>query len=213
MNSGVWLLRHQDQVDMTDPFLSYAQAGFIWKNEDMDAKFAGTYYGFHGVKGQTQFDENSSADTKTYIGGVYMYDYDSYALGAEFGIREPLGGLPFSLDERIAVFGEYVYNFDPEEQNKGWIAGIKFGNKAVKDAGSWQCKYMYAYLGRDAWLDALPDSDRYDPGRTDVKSHEVAINYAIQKNVTFGLDYYNSDRIKSSKNRDQIIQADLIFKF
>ena len=72
---------------------------------------------------------------------------------------------------------------------------------------------MYAELGKDAWLDALPDSDRYDPGRTDIKSHEVVLKYALKKNIILGLDYYNSDRIKSSKNRDQLIQADVVFKF
>jgi hypothetical protein len=212
-NGGVWLLRHQDQVDMTDPFLAYSQAGIQWKSEKMDAKVAGTQYSFNGVQGQTQFDQNSSADTNTYTGGVYKYDYDSYAVGAEFGVKELFGGLPLKFDERIAVFGEYVQNFDPEEQNIGWIAGVKFGHKKVKKQGNWQFKYMYAVLGKDAWLDALPDSDRYDPGRTDVKSHEASIQYALKNNVILGLDYYNSDRIKSSKNRDQIIQADLLLKF
>ncbi len=214
VNGGVLILDHEDQADRTDPFMTYVQGGIVWKHENLDAKLAGTFYSFDGLKGEPSMDSSdSNADTNTYVNGVYKYDYDSGHLGAELGIKELFGGLPFGIDNRIAFFGEYVNNPDPEEQNTGWAAGMKFGHKKVSKPNTWQAKYIYVSLGKDAWVDFLPDSDRYDPGRTDVKSHEISLQYAFKKNVIFGLDYYNSDRIKSAKNRDQLIQADLVLKF
>ncbi len=208
INGGVWLIDHKDQVDATDPFMTYAQTGITYKEGRIDAKLAGTYYSFNGIKGSAQYEGSNTDDGA----GVYKYDYDSGAVGAELGVKKLFGGLPLKLDERIAVFGEYVSNPDPDKENTGWITGVKWGHKKVKNPKSWQAKYMYANLGKDAWFESFPDSDRYG-GNTDIKSHEFTVKYALMKNLTFGLDYYYSDYIKGTQNAEQLVQADVVIKF
>ncbi len=213
LNAGWWLIDENGISKNQDPNLFYAQGGAGYMGEKLDAKFAGTWYVFNGVKG---YDLDNELNTNSQVGGVadagLKYDYDSFALDAEFGVSNILGGLPYGIDERIAVYGNFIVNPDPSEQNIGWAAGFNFGNKKVNAAKQWQMKYQYVYLGKDAFPDTFPDSDRYG-GRTDVKSHEVIFNIGLMKNVTFGVDYYMSNRIKATSNTEHVVQGDLVVKF
>lgn len=209
VNGGVWILDSNDQVDRPDPFMTFVQGGVSFKEGDYDGKLATTFYNFNGVKGIALANDSG---TNTSTGGVLKYDYDSIGVSAEVGAKEILGGLPLDIDERIALFADFIQNVDAESSATGWSTGIKFGNKKAKKPGQWKAKYVYVNLGRDAFLDTFPDSDRYGGG-TDVRSHEFAINYVWKTGVIFGIDYYASDRIKNASNREQLVQADLQFKF
>ncbi len=210
LNTGVWVLDENGTTDTTDPFMHYAQTGAQWKGDGLDAKVAGVYYGFNGVKGvDLDNEKNTNTQNAGVSDGVLQYDYDSIGISAEFGVSKPLG---LHL-ERVALFGDYINNISNNvDQNTGWAVGVKFGDKKVKKKGQWQGKYIYANLGKDAFPDTFPDSDRYG-GSTDVKSHEVAFNYGLKKNVILGIDYYNSDRDKATSNKEQLVQADILFKF
>lgn len=213
VNAGWWLLDENGASKNPDPNMIYFQGGTKYSAEKLDAKVAGTYYVFNGVKG---YDLDNELNTNTQVGNVadagLKYDYDSFALSAEFGTSNILGGLSCGFDERIAVFGDYIINPDPSEQNKGWAAGLVFGNKKVSAFKQWQMKYQYVSLGKDAFLDTFPDSDRFG-GRTDVKSHEAILTLGLMKNVTFGVDYYMSNRIKAAHNTEHVVQGDIVVKF
>jgi hypothetical protein len=74
-------------------------------------------------------------------------------------------------------------------------------------------KYSRVVLGKDAWPDFLPDSDRLG-GNTNIISHEAALEYLWKENITLGIDYYNSDNYAgTTKNREQLVQGDIVFKF
>jgi len=65
------------------------------------------------------------------------------------------------------MFGQYVES-DANDDSKGWLVGVKFGHKKVKELGQWQVKYNYRRLEKDVLSDFLPDSDFYG-GATDEK--------------------------------------------
>jgi len=184
--------------------------------KSIDTKSSVTFYDFQGLR-----DNNLSGTggTNTAPGGLLQSDYTSITLSTEAGVKELFGGLPLKADERIAVFGDFVHNFDDEvigdTKTTGWAVGGKFGHKKVKKPGSWQMKYIYAVLGADAWPDAFPDSDRGFGGDTDIQSHEVAWKYALRKNVSLGLDYYQSRHYatRATKDTEHIVQADIALKF
>ena len=206
LNNGVWVIDENGKTDRTDPFLGYAQAGIKSKMGGVDANLAGVYYGFAGVKG-IALDGTSSTNTLT--GGVLQNDYDSIGASAEVGLTNPLG---CEKIERLALFGDYIHNSDPDDNATGWAAGVKLGDAKVVGKNQWQARYQYSYLGRDSWIDAFPDSDRLG-GATNVKGHEWILEYGLAKNVTLGLDYYLDDVITGSENRQKLIQADLNLKF
>ena len=215
LNTGFWVIDEYDTTGSggtdTDPFLTFVQAGVKGKSGAFDGKVAGIFYDFNGIKGEA-LDGTRSTNTK--VGSVLKHDYNVYGASVELGAKELLGGLPFKFDERLALFGDYVKNSEnvTDDQDTGWAAGVKFGNKKVKNPGTWQGKYQYVHLERDAFPDAYPDGDRYG-GKTDVKSHEVALSYAWKKNVIFGIDYYCNDRIKAAADKEHVFQLDALVKF
>jgi len=194
-----------------DPTMFVIQPGIkLAINDSTSLKLAGAYYGFNSVKNQVL---DNTSGTNTLSGGatsLLNYDFDSWSVSSELGIKEPLKILSFI--PYFAVFGDYVENMDPASENTGYIAGFKFGSEKVSDWKQWQAKYMYRNIGKDAVLDTFPDSDAYG-GYTDVKAHEYILSYGLAKNVTLDLDYYQSDRIKAAKNKEKVFQADLNFKF
>jgi hypothetical protein len=94
----------------------------------------------------------------------------------------------------------------------GWAYGAKFGSAKLGAPGDWQMKYTRVVLAQDAWPDFMPDSDRLG-GNTNIISHEAALEYLWKENITLGIDYYNSDNYTGAKNREQLVQGDIIFKF
>lgn len=204
VNSGFWVLDEIDQTDKTDPYLAFLQSGLELKNDVVDGKLAATYYSFDGVKNGADLGGTGN----TMVGGNYLYDYDAISIATELGLNTMIEEAPY----RAAIFGEYIHNPDPDKNNNGWIVGAKLGHKKVGKPKTWQVKYQYAKLEKDAWVDFLPDSDRW-AGNTDTKGHEVVLEYAIKNNVVLGLDYYLSDHISAAENQEQLIQADVVIKF
>ncbi len=208
-NTAYWIVDHRDQDD-PDPSLFMVQGGLKAKGEKLDATGAVAYQDFKGVKGRAA--QMFTGGTNTTSGGVIVNDYDVVSVGAEFGVMNLFGGLPFMADERIAVFGEWVSNGDPSDADDGYSVGVKFGHRKVKNPGNWQFKYQHVELETDAFVDFLPDSDRYG-GDTNVESDEFAFKYALKKNVIFGLDYYISDTETGSSDEEHLLQTDLLLKF
>lgn len=219
LNTGVWVIDEVSSTtsDRADPFMHYAQGGMKFKEGDWSANVAGIYYGFNGLKGTCP---DWSAATNTGIttsssgscsAGSLRYDYDSMGASAELALVTPF---EFEAIPEVGIFGDFIRNIDGNEvdNNAGWALGAKIGDKKVVSNGQWQFKYIFANLGKDAFVDFTPDSDRYS-GRTDARSHEGILEYGLSKNVSLALDYYQSKRIKAAENPEHLIQADINMKF
>ncbi|MBN2119570.1 MAG: putative porin [Candidatus Omnitrophica bacterium] len=208
MNSGLFVLDEEGGAS-DEPWMAFVQPGVSAKLFDgkVNAKAAVTGYVIQ-TKGS---DVDNSPNTNSLNGTDHFYDYNSVSPAFEIGVVEPFGLVPY-----FGLFGEYVNSFEPSDADNGFAAGIKFGDAKVSGPGKWQFKYIYRRLERDAWLDALPDSDSYD-GDTDIKGHEAILEFGLTKNITFGLDYYYMEPIDATvhaaDDKQQVIQADLVFKF
>ena len=204
-NAGHWILEEYSSIS-DDPTLTYAQVGHKFKSGNFFGNVAGTYYSFDGLEDQAVIV--GSGGNNTIVGGNYMHDYDAIGLSAEAGIKDV-----FMPGKIFAVFGDYVKNDDSDE-DKGRALGFKFGDKKVKNAGTWQFKYINADLEADAFPDFLPDSDRLG-GNTGVESNEIVFKYAIAKNIILALDYYDSEQDAPGLDDDEekVFQTDIVFKF
>lgn len=204
-NAGYWVL--DEFSDAADPGLIYAQAGHQWKSEKFFGNAAATLYQFSELEGEAILGEHSSGGNTTDASGDYMFDYDSFGVSGEIGMKNVFLG-----DKMVAIFGDYIRNSDSDEDT-GYAIGFKFGDKKIKMLHDWQFKYVYADLEEDAWLDFLPDSDRFG-GATGISAHEFAFKYGLGKHVYLGLDYYDSEsELPGSDDDEQILQTDLVFKF
>ena len=212
VNGGVWIIDENGKVQEQDPFMKYVQTGLTFTEGIVDAKAAVTYYSPHSVKDKVL---ENTASTNTAPASHLQSLYRSLGFGTEIGLNKPFGGLPFNIDERIAVFGEYVKNLDDSvltDELSGHSFGFVLGSAKVSDPKTWQFRYIKTKLEKDAFLDTFPDSDRFG-GATDIEAHEGIFSYAPKKNVTLNLDYYKSWRLRVPGNKERLLQADVVFKF
>jgi hypothetical protein len=201
--SGVFVL---DEVgDGADPLLVPMQGGVTFAVvQHLSLQFAATYYEFIDVQGATL---DFSSGTNSLVGDGLAFDFNVVSVNAELGFTNVFGDIiPY-----IGLIGEYVHNFDPDDANAGFLTGIKFGHKRIREQGQWQVQYLYRRLERDAWLDILPDSDFLN-GETNTQGHEVIVTYGVWKYVEVGIDYYRAEEITSARKQD-LFQFDVVFKF
>ena len=198
-----------------------AQGGVTYKPiEKIDMKLVGAYQGYGNIKnGFTGGNANNTNNTNSQQTGAtaLKYDYSAPVAAAEIGFNDPFGELlpaPIYIP-RIGFFGEGTKNPSPDGNvlSSAWMAGAYMGNSKVSGFGTWKATWAYKYLGKDAWLDVLPDSDFYS-GNTDVKGHEGILEIGLAKNMTFVVDYYHAERIKAAAHApEHVIQYDINWKF
>lgn len=195
-----------------DPYLWVGQFGAKGNllTEKADYRLVGTY---QYLQNNTKATFGSSANN-TISSSKYVNRYNTPMASGEIGLNDPLGDNGFLYVPRIAAFGAFAYNPQPKDENKAWMAGAYIGNSKVASKGAWKMTWAYKSLGRDSWLDVLPDSDFYS-GNTDTKGYEGIFEYGLAKNITLVVDYYHTQRMSSlsAPQAESIIQTDLNWKF
>ncbi|MBN3041031.1 MAG: putative porin [Candidatus Omnitrophica bacterium] len=210
MNNGVWIL-DESSGEENDPYMVVVQPGFKVGLGDLGfigsptLKMATAWYAIANERGITL--DWSARTNSLDANGDLLYNYDAVSPSLQLDIDNPLGAVvPYAS---ISVEG--IHNPDPNDDNNGWAAGIKFGDKKIADFGNWQLAYVYKRLERDAWLDTFPDSDAYSGG-TNIKGHEAILSYGIGKNTSIDIDWYTMERIKGNGRRN-VFQVDWNLKF
>ncbi len=180
-------------------------------------KLAVTYYEFIDVEDSVlEFSEGSNTLTSD-PDPVLRYDYDAVSVSGELGLDLKGFGTLGAIIAYAGVLGDYVVNLDPDDDNQGFLVGVKIGHKKVKTAGQWQFKYLYRRLERDAWLDIFPDSDFFG-GATHAEGHEIIAVVGVYKNVSLAIDYYRTEEIDSDVSGlddlvEDVFQFDVLMKF
>jgi polyhydroxyalkanoate synthesis regulator phasin len=204
-NTALYLL--DEKSSARDPYMVAFQPGLIWKlTDNVNFQFAVAYYWFDHVQNSSL---DFSAGTNTTSNGKLVFDYTAPVLSGELGFKNPysLRFVPY-----FSLFGEYVYNPDPDNDNRGYLAGFTVGHSDMKKFGDWRFEWSYRYLERDAWLDTFPDSDFYS-GSTNVQGMEYILNFALYRNIWLALDYYHTAKILGLDQTEDLFQVDLNLKF
>jgi len=208
-----YLILDEWSSSTSDPYLIAVQPGYKFNlGEIASAQVGVAYYAFSNVKGAA-LDHSEGGNSLVEQGSgeniteVLKHEYKCWSPSVKVNFDSPFGGIV----ERFSIFADYVKNNDPSDKNTGYLGGLSFGAKKIKNAGDWQVKYMYRKLEADAWLDIFPDSDAYS-GATGIKGSEVILNVGLAKDVSFGIDYYDIQQISSGKHK-KIWQFDISLKF
>jgi hypothetical protein len=138
------------------------------------------------------------------VSGTYLFDYR---------LVEGLTEVSFELLGKPAMlFGHYVQNLDPDEDDTGYQLGFQFG--AVKSRGQWKFGYSYRKVEADAVLGLLTNSD-FGGGGTDAKGSILQGAYAFHDNWSFSLTYLiNETGLRLADPQDfDLLQLDLNFKY
>jgi hypothetical protein len=214
MNNAFYILDENNPSGSgREPYMYVIQPGFNVKiMKDINFKAAVSKYLFRGIKNRTQL--KFSSNTNTLVDGKYEFHYDSWVGTAEFGINNPMHQ---KIVPYVGLFGEYVYNPDPDDEERGFLGGIRVGYPSIKKFGDWQLQYAYRSLEKDAWLDILPDSTFYS-GSTNVKGHKASIYFGLAKNLLCDVNYFRSVNILPNKTLpkerpEDVLQVDIQFNF
>jgi hypothetical protein len=202
--SGSFFILDEFSDKNNDPYMYIVQPGFDWTiNEKAGLKASAAYYGFTHME-NAKLDYSAKTNTGAATTGL-VYDYDAVVLSAQFRLLP--GIVPYA-----AVFGDYVNNPDPDNDNQGFLLGLTCGEEKVKEFGQWRFQYAYRRLEKDATLDIFPDSDFHE-GKTGVKGHEWIVEYGVGKNTYMSLDYYRTRLIHGSEDDANLFQLDWNLKF
>jgi hypothetical protein len=214
MNNAFFVLdENQPSGSGRDPCLYVIQPGFNLKiTKDMNLKAAVAKYFITGVENKQQLDYSSNSNTL--VGGRYIFNYDAWIVTAEFGFSNPFNQ---KIVPYVGLFGEYIYNPDPDDENKGYLGGIRVGYPSLKKFGDWQLSYAYRRLEKDAWLDIFPELTFYS-GATNAKGHKGSIYFGLTKNLYCDLNYYHAVNIleystPNAKRPEDVLHVNIEFKF
>lgn len=171
--------------------------------------FGAGYYDYGNVEGEKVFyykgDGSNSQGNSTTTDGTHLYyaqDFDQLEAFGELAFEA--GGMP------VAVFANAVENTAADKDDFGFLLGAKVGK--VKEAGSWDARYQFKKIERDAVLAAFTDSD-FGGGGTDAEGHELNFGYGISQGWSFGATFFSNDIGISGTDEDyQRVQLDLEFK-
>lgn len=212
-NTGFFIL-DENTADTTDPYMWFVQPGLTIKTtQNTSLKLASGLWWVDNVKGKPALAFTSSSNTL--LGSLHRYDYRMFISNAEYAINNPFG---LKQIPQLAFFGEFVNNPYADEQDNGFLAGVKIGDTKIAGPGQWQLSYNWRRLERNAVLDIFPDSDFYG-GATHVQGQEMELQYGLGKNVFLALDYYRSapiggEDIDTRQARvENLVQVDLNVKF
>lgn len=161
----------------------------------------GGYYSYINQEGYPAFEEDfgNTLDDE----GNYTMDFTNFEGYIELDAK--LGKLPFGL------YGHYVVNTEADEDDTGYQFGMSLGK--VKDPLSWQLKYSYKEIERDAVVGAFTDSD-FIGGGTDGKGHEIQFGLGLAKHTSLGVSYFlNEIGLEGSSTDYDRLMIDLKFKF
>ncbi len=207
-HAGLFYLEERSAA--ADSRMVGGQLGVVLGLNDCGSVTTGAgYYDFGQLEGrETLFDDTDSAgNSSTTMGGLEFYDedYNELEIFAEFATE--IDELP------LHVFGNWVNNRKADDDDKGWVAGVKVGK--VKEFGTWDFRYQFKRLERDAVVGAFTDSD-FGGGGTNAKGHEFNVGFGLAEDWKLALSYFlNKTGIASGQTEMDYdrYQIDLKFKF
>jgi hypothetical protein len=172
----------------------------------MTISFGGSFFFYSNSQGFEPYSSSSAGNSLSFMEPDSIYVYaNEYELFEVFGeVKFKAGNTPISL------FGDYVNNTAADSLNDGWLAGIKLGK--VGKPGSWDAKFIYRELKKDAVVGIFTDSD-FIGGGTDGKGYEFGGSYQLADKVTLAATYFiNELGFEDSKDFSRLM-VDAKFKF
>ena len=192
-----------ERKDQSDTVLLGGQAGIDYASSFGEVIIGAGYFDYQNVKNYPSFyDASDSAGNSADSTGKYIYDYDDLEIFCELS---PIGRL-----DNLSVFCDYVVNVAKDvEDTQSWLAGFSYGS--VKEPGTFNVRYSYRYIEKDAIIGAFTDSD-FIGGGSDGKGHEINLNYQLALKTIVAMTYFiNQSGIDNSKDYHRI-HLDFNFK-
>ncbi|HHI03856.1 MAG TPA: hypothetical protein ENL22_10090 [candidate division Zixibacteria bacterium] len=211
IGAGLWI---QERGSSDDSYLAGGQALFTYNlsKKSGSITLGGAYFSYGNVKGFKTFyesdDSKGNSATEMTFNDETAYYYDT-----DFELIEAFGAFNFKAGHTpVTVMGDYITNTAADSLKNGWLAGVRLGK--VEKPGTWEFRYIYRNLEKDATVGAFTDSD-FRGGGTDAKGHEIGGSYQLMDNTAFAVTYFNNQIGLETSNKTDFHrwQIDLKFRF
>ncbi len=162
------------------------------------------YYDYSGLQGYAPLYDGKPRGNTVDANGNFTNDYDIAEVFVEY--KSKMMGKP------VSFFGNYFQNTTISDRDTSYIVGVKYGK--VKGAGTWDIGLTYQDTEADSVVGLFNDSD-FAGGNTDSKGMTLKAGYGLQKNMSLGLTYIDSEIGQSlvSQTDYNRLQLDLKLKF
>jgi polyhydroxyalkanoate synthesis regulator phasin len=99
-----------------------------------------------------------------------------------------------------------------EGNDTGWLINLEVGRAKLEKLWDWQVAFGYRWIGSDAVVDGLNDSE-FGLGGSNMKGFTVAGRMALSPNVYLGMRWFGAESIAGPQFDMNIFQFDLGAKF
>src|SRR5690606_21012223 len=99
-----------------------------------------------------------------------------------------------------------------EGSDTAWQIALQVGKRNFEKRGDWNATLGYRYIGSDAVIDGLTDSD-FGGGGTNLEGYFIGGNMALSRRVWLGARWMSADEIAGPPLRTDVLFIDLNAKF
>jgi hypothetical protein len=204
IGAGLWI---EERSSGEDSWMGAGQAllGIELHQNKSSVTLGGGFYNYFNAAGyRPYFDGTEPMGNSIDTLGNYLNGYE---------ITEVFVEVAYSFKYfPVTVMADFAANSAAEDFNNGWLAGIRAGK--TKKPGSWDFRYIYRKIEKDAVVGIFTDSD-FRGGGTDARGHEIGGGYQIANNMKFSATYFiNTIGLKKKETTDfDRLQLDLQLKF
>ncbi len=195
--AGLWL---EERKSSENAALFGGQVGIEGRRDGLSIVLGGGYFNYTDLV-EPLYDDDFFGNTTV----------DSTSFATDFDLVEIFAVLGFKAGETpVTVFADFVTNQAADTDQQGYLFGAKLGK--AKRAGSWEVKYNYREVQKDAVMGALTDSD-FRGGGSDGKGHEFGGAYQLSGKAKFAVTYFVNKLGVVDGDDFKRLMVDLKFKF
>ena len=209
--AGLWI---DERSSDDDSYLAAGQgvARFHLNEKTTTVTVGGSFFNYVNAQGfQPFFDHEDAMGNSVVLAEVDGDTVLHYA--NDYEILEFFGQVTHTFENTpVTVMGDFVTNTAADSLETGWLFGLRVGK--AKKPGSWEFRYIYRKVEKDAVIGMFTDSD-FRGGGTDAKGHEIGGALQLAKNTAFKLTYFINEIGLEEDKTDDIsrLQADIQLKF
>lgn len=213
IGSGLWI---DERSSGDDSYIAAGQAvgRFHFNEKKSSIAFGGGYFNYANTEGFEPFydpDDLLGNSLLPVVDGVG--DTTGYVYATDYDLLELFAEATYTFDNiPVTVMADYVTNNAADSLGSGWLVGFKAGK--AKKPGSWEARYTYRNLEKDAVVGIFTHSD-FRGGGTDAKGHEIGGAVQLAANTAFKVTcFINELGLQENETENfKRLQVDLQLKF
>jgi hypothetical protein len=178
IGAGLWI---EERGSDKDSWLGAAQGvlKFDFNKDESGLVIGGGLFNYVNGEGYEPFFDGDPRGNTVEVDSLYASEFEMVEAFAE--VSHKIEDIP------VTVMADFVTNTGADSLDNGWLAGVHVGK--TKNRGSWDFRYIYRKVEKDAVVGMFTDSD-FRGGGTDADGHEIGGSFQVAENSAFKVTYF-----------------------